>query len=182
MPTATTLRRTAAALVTLAAVALPASSAVAAAPQPGPAAKTAHPRIFQPRIHVPRIYHPRIGWARPKVRPTAKATTVAGVDAFATATFECSWNAVVGTAGTLSGLQGSGVWAMAWVYDYATGRWANAGAWVPADGIHQFVVGARNPYMYAYMVYARYSGGWRYSAEYTPISDGGDVRGGAFCP
>jgi hypothetical protein len=174
----TTARRTITALAALAAVALPASVADAAhaAPPAVPQAKAAKPRIFQPRIWQPRIrlHH--------HLRPTAKAVTVAGVDAFTTATFECSWNAVVGTAGTLSGLQGAGVWALVYVYDRATGRWANAGAWVPADGIHQFVVGARDPYMYAYTVYARYAGGWRYSAEYTPIAEGGDVRGGAFCP
>jgi hypothetical protein len=31
------------------------------------------------------------------------------------------------------------------------------------------------------MVYARYANGWRYSAEYTPIGEGADIRGGAFC-
>ena len=81
----------------------------------------------------------------------------------------------------LDRIAGSGVWALAWVYDNATRRWSNAGAWVPADGIHQFVVGASDPYMYAYMVYARYANGWRYSAEYTPIGEGADIRGGAFC-
>ena len=181
MSIGTSTRRSITALAALAAVAIPASSAMAAPQAPpsvpapgvhGPSAKALKPRIRFPRHHAPRI----------SARVHGKATNVAGVDAFATATFECSWNAVVGTAGTLSGLQGSGVWALAWVYDYGTRRWSNAGAWVPADGIHQFVVGASDPYMYAYMVYARYANGWRYSAEYTPINEGGDIRGGAFCP
>ena len=181
MSIGTSTRRSITALAALAAVAVPASSAHAKAPTgpPAPSAGAHGPlaKVLKPRVHFPRHHRAPKG----HLRLQGKATTVGGVDAFATATFECSWNAVVGTAGTMSGLQGSGVWALAWVYDHATRRWTNAGAWVPADGIHQFVVAASNPYMYAFMVYARYANGWRYSAEYTPINDGGDIRGGAFC-
>jgi hypothetical protein len=77
MPTtAITLRRTAAALVTLAAVALPASSAVAA-PSHGAheAAKAQQPRIWHPRIFQPRIrgHH---GARKHHPRPTVRGTRV----------------------------------------------------------------------------------------------------------
>ena len=111
---------------------------------------------------------------------SARAATVGGVTAGATVTFHCSTHSVSGTAHTNSGLSGSGVWALVWVYDYSTGRWANAGAWVPADGIHQFVVPASNPYLSAYVQFARYVNGWVYVSEYVAISEE-DIRGGAFC-
>ena len=111
---------------------------------------------------------------------TADAASVGGVTAGATVTFHCSTHSVSGTAHTNSGLSGSGVWALVWVYDYSTGRWANAGAWVPADGIHQFVVPASNPYLSAYVQFARNVNGWVYASEWVAMSEE-DIRGGAFC-
>ena len=111
---------------------------------------------------------------------TAHAASVGGVTAGATVTFHCSTHSVSGTAHTNSGLSGSGVWALVWVYDYSTRRWANAGAWVPADGIHQFVVPASNPYLSAHVQFARYVNGWVYASEWVAMSEE-DINGGAFC-
>jgi hypothetical protein len=112
--------------------------------------------------------------------PAQASVSVGGVWAGATVSYECSTRTVEGTAHTNSSLGGSGVLALAYVYDYATGSWSNAGAWVPADGIHQFVLRATNPYRYAYIRYARYVNGWKYADEYVPMSEP-DIDGGAFC-
>lgn len=108
----------------------------------------------------------------------AQAAVIGGVEAGATVTFECSTRAVSGTAHTMYSMEGAGVLALAWVYE--NGSWTNAGAWVPADGIHQFVVAASNPYRYASIQYARYVNGWQYDGEWAPMAEP-DINGGAFC-
>jgi hypothetical protein len=77
----------------------------------------------------------------------------------------------------MSSLQGDGVWARAWVYDYAFGRWSISG-WVPADGITRFAVGVTTPYRYTWVQYARYVNGWRFAGEY--IDTSADLDNG-FC-
>jgi hypothetical protein len=118
-----------------------------------------------------------LGMLSPAAAADAQAAGVGGVTAGSVASFSTCTHSVSGSAYTLSSLQGNGVWARAWVYDYATGRWGLSG-WVPADGITRFAVGATTPYRYAYVVFARYVGGWRYAAEWTDIS--GDLDNG-FC-
>ena len=100
---------------------------------------------------------------------SAQAATVGGVSSGAVASFSTCQGGVYGRAFTLSSLGADGVWARAWVYDFAAARWGIS-AWVAADGITAWAVPAANPYRYAYMQFARYVGGWRYAAEYFDIS------------
>lgn len=97
---------------------------------------------------------------------------VYGITAGAAADFDKCNSQVSGNASTFSSLGSQGVWAYAYAWDWTSRRWNNAGAWVPADGIHQFVInGMFTPYPYAYVLYARYAAGaWRYAAEYVGIS------------
>jgi|tagenome__1003787_1003787.scaffolds.fasta_scaffold20734999_1 hypothetical protein len=97
---------------------------------------------------------------------------VYGITAGAAADFDQCNSQVSGNASTFTDLGSQGVWAYVYAWDWTYRRWNNAGAWVPADGIHQFVInGMYTPYPYAYVLYARYAAGaWRYAAEYVPIS------------
>lgn len=111
----------------------------------------------------------------------ADAATVADVDVTATAVYESCPETVTILPMTNEEVGGPyTVWARASVWE--TGRGWVVTDWTKVDGhtSMMFYDVGHEPYAWAYMTYASYtSDGWRYSTEYTQITDALD---NGFCP
>lgn len=93
------------------------------------------------------------------------SVTVGGVSAGAVGDFSACRHQVEVTPWSFQS-DNFDVYALVYVYDFAASRWTNAG-WHLNDNITTQLVGAVNPYAYAYVYYARsVSGSWRVIGEW----------------